>query len=47
MSRALVLVDFQNDFCEGGALALDGGQHAAAAAAKWRSKDAPTDCSTL
>jgi len=34
VSRALVLVDFQNDFCEGGALALDGGQHAAAAAAK-------------
>jgi len=34
MSRALVLVDFQNDFCEGGALALDGGQRVAAAAAK-------------
>ncbi len=33
MSRALVLVDIQNDFCEGGALALDGGQHVAAAAA--------------
>ena len=25
MSRALVIVDVQNDFCEGGSLAVDGG----------------------
>jgi nicotinamidase/pyrazinamidase len=30
----LVLVDVQHDFCEGGALALDGGQRVAAAAAE-------------
>ena len=29
-----MLVDIQNDFCEGGALAVDGGQRVAAAAAK-------------
>ena len=33
MSRALVLVDIQNDFCEGGALAVDGGLRVAAAVA--------------
>ena len=25
MSRALIIVDVQNDFCEGGALPVDGG----------------------
>ena len=25
MSRALIIVDVQNDFCEGGALAVPGG----------------------
>ncbi len=33
MSRALVLVDIQNDFCEGGTLAVDGGLRVAAAVA--------------
>ncbi len=28
--RALVVVDVQNDFCEGGSLAVDGGAHVAA-----------------
>ncbi|MFP3578378.1 isochorismatase family protein [Arthrobacter sp. SIMBA_036] len=31
MSRALIIVDVQNDFCEGGALAVDGGAAVAAA----------------
>ncbi|WP_284979667.1 isochorismatase family protein [Arthrobacter sp. fls2-241-R2A-200] len=31
MSRALIIVDVQNDFCEGGALAVDGGTAVAAA----------------
>ena len=31
MSRALIIVDVQNDFCEGGALAVEGGQAAAGA----------------
>ncbi|MBC3190519.1 isochorismatase family protein [Pseudonocardia sp. C8] len=30
MSRALIVVDVQNDFCEGGALAVDGGAAVAA-----------------
>jgi nicotinamidase/pyrazinamidase len=30
MSRALIIVDVQNDFCEGGALAVDGGADLAA-----------------
>lgn len=29
MSRALVIVDVQNDFCEGGSLAVDGGNQVA------------------
>ena len=31
MSRVLIVVDVQNDFCEGGSLAVDGGARAAAA----------------
>ena len=31
MTRALVVVDVQNDFCEGGSLAVAGGAHVAAA----------------
>lgn len=31
MSRALIIVDVQNDFCEGGSLAVDGGAAVAAA----------------
>ncbi|MCD0451382.1 isochorismatase family protein [Actinocorallia sp. API 0066] len=31
MSRALIIVDVQNDFCEGGSLAVDGGAGVAAA----------------
>jgi nicotinamidase/pyrazinamidase len=31
MSKALIIVDVQNDFCEGGALAVDGGAGVAAA----------------
>ncbi|MDP5228370.1 MULTISPECIES: isochorismatase family protein [Arthrobacter] len=31
MSKALIIVDVQNDFCEGGALAVDGGAAVAAA----------------
>lgn len=31
MSRALIIVDVQNDFCEGGSLAVAGGAEAAAA----------------
>lgn len=34
MSRALVLVDIQNDFCEGGSLAVEGGAAVAARAAE-------------
>lgn len=34
MGRALVLVDVQNDFCEGGSLAVDGGAGVAARAAE-------------
>ncbi|KRE38093.1 nicotinamidase [Janibacter sp. Soil728] len=34
MSRALVLVDVQNDFCEGGSLAVEGGAAVAARAAE-------------
>ena len=30
MSRALIIVDVQNDFCEGGSLAVDGGAQVAA-----------------
>lgn len=30
MSRALIIVDVQNDFCEGGSLAVGGGAHVAA-----------------
>lgn len=30
MARALIIVDVQNDFCEGGALAVDGGNDVAA-----------------
>jgi nicotinamidase/pyrazinamidase len=39
MSRALIIVDVQNDFCEGGSLAVSGG--AAVAAAISRVLDAP------
>src|SRR4051812_35915062 len=31
MSRALIIVDVQNDFCEGGSLAVSGGAEVAAA----------------
>lgn len=31
MSRALIIVDVQNDFCEGGSLAVAGGAHVASA----------------
>ena len=31
MARALVVVDVQNDFCEGGSLAVEGGAHVAGA----------------
>ncbi len=43
MKRALVVVDVQNDFCEGGSLAVPGGAQAAHAIAEvlhhWVSKD--------
>ena len=34
MSRALIAVDIQNDFCEGGSLAVDGGGRVAASVAE-------------
>lgn len=38
MGRALIVVDVQNDFCEGGALAVDGGAAVAAAVTAYLSK---------
>lgn len=35
MSRALIIVDVQNDFCEGGSLAVEGGAAAAAAISEY------------
>src|SRR6478735_8665943 len=35
MSRALIIVDVQNDFCEGGSLAVDGGSAVAAAISRF------------
>ncbi|GAA3312340.1 isochorismatase family protein [Arthrobacter ramosus] len=35
MSRALIIVDVQNDFCEGGSLAVDGGAATAAAISEY------------
>jgi nicotinamidase/pyrazinamidase len=35
MSRALIIVDVQNDFCEGGALAVDGGAEVAGAISEY------------
>ena len=35
MSRALLVVDVQNDFCEGGSLAVVGGAAVAAAVTGW------------
>ncbi len=40
LRRAVIVVDCQNDFCEGGSLAVAGGARVAAAVADWlRSKD--------
>ena len=41
MARALVLVDVQNDFCEGGSLGVDGGAAVAARAAERVRADRP------
>jgi nicotinamidase/pyrazinamidase len=35
MSKALIIVDVQNDFCEGGRLAVEGGNRVAADIAEW------------
>jgi nicotinamidase/pyrazinamidase len=35
MSRALIVVDVQNDFCEGGSLAVEGGAAVAAGVTEW------------
>src|SRR6059058_1160653 len=35
MSRALIIVDVQNDFCEGGSLAVEGGAATAAAISEY------------
>lgn len=35
MSRALIIVDVQNDFCPGGSLATEGGADTAAAISEW------------
>lgn len=35
MTRALIIVDVQNDFCEGGSLAVDGGARVAHAIASY------------
>lgn len=44
MSRALIVVDVQNDFCEGGSLAVAGGAAVAAAiSARMVAADAPWD----
>ncbi|MDR1808434.1 MAG: isochorismatase family protein [Propionibacteriaceae bacterium] len=39
MSRALIIVDVQNDFCEGGALAVAGGAAVAAAISRYAAED--------
>ena len=41
MSRALIIVDVQNDFCEGGSLAVEGGAAAAAAISRYLAAEAP------
>ena len=47
MSRALVVVDVQNDFCEGGSLAVDGGRDVAVAIGEHlRSADYPVVVAT-
>ena len=38
--RALVIVDVQNDFCEGGSLAVAGGAEVAAAISSWLAEHA-------
>ena len=43
MARALVLVDIQNDFCEGGSMGVDGGSAVAARAAERVLADRDTD----
>ena len=40
MARALVVVDVQNDFCEGGSLAVEGGEHTAAAVSAYVAESA-------
>ena len=35
MAKALVVVDVQNDFCEGGSLAVEGGARVASAVSEW------------
>ena len=35
MRRALIVVDVQNDFCPGGSLAVEGGDHVAARISQW------------
>lgn len=42
MTHAIIVVDVQNDFCEGGALAVAGGAGVAAAISDWLG-DAPAD----
>ena len=40
MSRALIIVDVQNDFCEGGSLAVAGGAAVAAGVSEALAADA-------
>jgi nicotinamidase/pyrazinamidase len=41
MTRAVIIVDVQNDFCEGGSLAVVGGAQVAAAIGPWLEASAP------
>jgi nicotinamidase/pyrazinamidase len=43
MARALILVDVQNDFCEGGSLPVGGGAEVAAALSELLAGDGPWD----
>src|SRR5258708_11649370 len=37
MARGLIVVDVQNDFCEGGSLAVEGGARVASSISRWLS----------
>ena len=43
MTRALIVVDVQNDFCEGGSLAVAGGAATASAISDWIANGDPYD----